>query len=146
MADPTIVLITGGNTGIGYETVKALYSSPDTAHTILMGSRSLEKAAVAIETLKSEVPESKSSLEAVQIDIEDDESIAKAFEQVKRKWGRVDVLVNNAGLSFSPFFNSHQSIDSGRWGYTTNSMTYRRSIRHPNARRLLHRHPAQSLG
>jgi NAD(P)-dependent dehydrogenase (short-subunit alcohol dehydrogenase family) len=99
MAETTIVLITGGNTGIGYETVKALYASPDQAHTIIMGSRSLDKAAEAISTLKSEVPDSKSSVEAVQIDIEDDESIEKAFEEVKGKWGRVDALVNNAGTS-----------------------------------------------
>lgn len=101
MADPspTIVLITGGNTGIGYETVKALYASPDTAHIILMGSRSFEKAAAAIETLKTEVPESKSSVEAVRIDIEDDESIEKAYKEVEAKWGRVDALVNNAGTS-----------------------------------------------
>jgi NAD(P)-dependent dehydrogenase (short-subunit alcohol dehydrogenase family) len=100
MTDTTIVLITGGNTGIGYESIKALYASP-TAHTILMGSRSLDKAAEAIKTLESEVPTTKSSIEAIQIDIEDDASIESAFKHVETKHGRIDALVNNAG-TFSP--------------------------------------------
>ena len=90
--------VTGGNTGIGYETVKALYASSK-PYKVLMGSRSLEKAKDAISKLKTEVPESKSEVEAIQLDIEDDESIEKAFEEVKSKYGRLDTLVNNAGMS-----------------------------------------------
>jgi NAD(P)-dependent dehydrogenase (short-subunit alcohol dehydrogenase family) len=96
MSSPSIVLITGGNTGIGYETVKALYASPS-PHTILMGSRSLAKAADAISTLQAEITSTKSSIEPVQIDIEDDESIQAAFEYVEKKYKRIDALVNNAG-------------------------------------------------
>jgi NAD(P)-dependent dehydrogenase (short-subunit alcohol dehydrogenase family) len=100
MADTSIVLITGGNTGIGYEAVKALYASPE-AHTILMGSRSLDKAAAAIKSIESEVTETKSSVVPIQIDIEDDSSIEKAFKEVENKYGRVDALINNAGKSQS---------------------------------------------
>ncbi|KAF1843439.1 NAD(P)-binding protein [Cucurbitaria berberidis CBS 394.84] len=99
MTNNSIVLITGGNTGIGYETVKALYASPQ-AHTILMGSRSLEKAQDAISTLKSEISDSKSEIIPLQIDIEDDASIENAFKQVESTWGKVDALVNNAGGSY----------------------------------------------
>jgi NAD(P)-dependent dehydrogenase (short-subunit alcohol dehydrogenase family) len=102
MAESSIVLITGGNTGIGYESVKALYASPQ-PHTILMGSRSLEKAKDAISMLQSEVSESKSYIVPVQIDIEDDASIESAFKDIESKHGRVDALINNAGthLTFS---------------------------------------------
>ena len=96
MTNPSIVLITGGNTGIGYESVKALYASPQ-RHTILMGSRSLEKANGSISKLKSEVSESKSEVVPIQIDIEDDASIENAFNEIKSKYGRVDSLINNAG-------------------------------------------------
>ncbi|KAF2877407.1 hypothetical protein BDV95DRAFT_481799 [Massariosphaeria phaeospora] len=101
MADKPIILITGGNAGIGYETVKALYASP-MASTILMGSRSLEKAKSAISTLQSEIPNAKSEIVPLQIDIEDDASIDSAYKEVESKWGRVDSLINNAGGSFDP--------------------------------------------
>ncbi|KAH6612116.1 hypothetical protein C7974DRAFT_91454 [Boeremia exigua] len=99
MAEKSIVLITGGNTGIGYETIKALYASSET-YTILMGSRSLDKANAAIETLKAEIPTSNSDLVPIQIDIEDDRSIQNAFDEVKSKYNKVDALVNNAGAAF----------------------------------------------
>lgn len=53
MSDKHIALIIGGNTIISYDTVKALYIPPE-AYTILIGSRSLDKAKTAIETLKNE--------------------------------------------------------------------------------------------
>lgn len=96
MSSPSIVLVTGGNTGIGYETVKALLQSSKTYH-VLLGSRSLEKAKSAIETLHKECPESTSTVETVQVDLTSDESIEKAFEQIKASPGHIDTLVNNAG-------------------------------------------------
>ena len=97
MTSPTIVLVTGGNNGIGYEIVKALLQS-DKAYHILLGSRSLEKAKVAIETFHKECPESTNTVEVVQVDLTSDESIEKAFEQVKANPGHIDVLINNAGM------------------------------------------------
>ncbi|KAH7072413.1 hypothetical protein FB567DRAFT_611839 [Paraphoma chrysanthemicola] len=99
MNTKSIVFITGGNTGIGYESVKALYASPQ-QHIILMGSRSLDKAAVAISTLKSEVPESESRVVPIQIDIESDDSIEAAYTRVSTEFGRIDTLINNAGAAF----------------------------------------------
>lgn len=99
MTERSIVLVTGGNTGIGYETVKALYASSQ-AHTVLMGSRSLDKANNAISTLTNEISKSKSEIIPLQIDIEDDASIEMAFKEVESKYGRLDALVNNAGGAF----------------------------------------------
>ena len=97
MAFSKIVLITGGNTGIGYETVKALFQS-DKAYHVLLGSRSLEKAKLAIETLHKECPGSTSTVEAIQVDVTSDGSIEKACEQVKATQGHIDILINNAGM------------------------------------------------
>lgn len=97
MASRTIVLVTGGNNGIGYETVKALLESNKSYH-VLMGSRSLEKAKTAIEALKNECPDTTNTVEALQLDLTSDESIEKAFEQVKAGHGYIDVLINNAGM------------------------------------------------
>jgi len=99
MSTNTVVLITGGNTGIGFETVRALCKEP-TAYDILIGTRSLEKGEAAIASLKNELPHTASTVIAVQIDIESDDSIKKAFDHVSSKYGKLDVLVNNAGASF----------------------------------------------
>ncbi|KAH6718452.1 hypothetical protein BKA61DRAFT_717336 [Leptodontidium sp. MPI-SDFR-AT-0119] len=95
----TIVLITGANTGLGFETVKAFCQS-ETPYTILLGGRSIDKANAAAKTAQDEFPSSKSTIKSVQIDIEDDESITRAFEHVSTEYGRVDVLINNAGGLF----------------------------------------------
>ncbi|KAJ4856743.1 short chain dehydrogenase domain-containing protein [Trichoderma breve] len=75
-----IILITGANTGIG--------------------SRSMSKAADAIAKLFEHVPVTQNTVEGLQIDIADDESIQRAAHMIANKWGRVDVLVNNAGIAF----------------------------------------------
>ncbi|RFU77989.1 short-chain dehydrogenase [Trichoderma arundinaceum] len=99
MADKHIILITGANTGIGYEAVKALLSS-STPYHIFVGSRTVEKSQNAIAAVTKEVPGSKSTLEPVAIELASDESIAQAYETVKSKVDRIDTLVNNAGAAF----------------------------------------------
>ncbi|KAF9891000.1 hypothetical protein FE257_005257 [Aspergillus nanangensis] len=103
MTVPKIVLITGGNTGIGYETVKALLES-DQAYRIFVGSRSSEKGNLAIEGLTKEHPKTTSSLELLEVDVSTDESIQQAFEHVKAKTDHIDILINNAGAAFDPLY------------------------------------------
>ncbi len=97
----TVVLITGANTGIGYETVKALLQSrEEKKYHILLGARSGEKGSEAVKKLKEEISSTRSEIEAVLIDIDGDESIERLVKEVEGKVGRVDVLINNAGTSF----------------------------------------------
>ena len=93
------VLITGANSGIGYEAVKALLDSAKDYH-ILVGARSTDKAIGAIDSLKKECPSTKSTMEPLPVDLASDESIEKAFEQVQESPGHLDVLINNAGATF----------------------------------------------
>ena len=90
------VLITGANTGLGLEIVKAL-SGSEQAYTIILAGRSPQKVKDAIKGVQSEFPQTKSTFDEVQIDVEDDESIAKAFNKVSASHGRLDCLINNAG-------------------------------------------------
>ena len=94
--DKVTVLITGANAGLGLEVVKALYSS-DQAYTIILAGRSPEKVKDAIKQVQSEIGQSKSTMDDVQLDVEDDDSIAKAFEKVSAAYDHVDCLINNAG-------------------------------------------------
>lgn len=107
MADKPIILITGANTGLGLETVKALCNEPS-AYEIIMGSRSVEKGERALTTIKKEIPSTPSTLSVVQVDISSDESIEKAIEHIQKTYGKLDVLVNNAGAGFD------REIQAGR--------------------------------
>ncbi|ANZ38836.1 short-chain dehydrogenase [Lentzea guizhouensis] len=77
------VLVTGGNKGLGLETVRQLATA---GHTVWLGSRDLERGRVAAAEVGAR---------AVQLDVTSDESVAAAVRMV----GSLDVLVNNAGVS-----------------------------------------------
>ena len=96
MASKTILLITGGNAGLGLLVVRALMKGSHPYH-IFMGSRSLEKASESIATAKKDIRNSTSEVTPVQIDLVDDSSITKAFEQINSEVDHIDVLVNNGG-------------------------------------------------
>lgn len=97
----TIIFITGANTGLGFEIVKSLCESP-TAYTILLGGRSLDKANAAAVDAQKQFPSTSSIIKTIQIDIDDDNSIQTAFDHMSKEYGRVDVLINNAGKFLFP--------------------------------------------
>lgn len=97
--DKKVVLITGANTGLGLEAVKALYKTTQ-AYSIIIGSRSVSKGEAAIVAIQEDITSSSSSLSVVQVDLASDESIKKALENVETKFGRLDILVNNGGAGF----------------------------------------------
>jgi NAD(P)-dependent dehydrogenase (short-subunit alcohol dehydrogenase family) len=99
MAQKPVVLITGGNTGLGLEIVKAL-AKESTPFEIIIGSRSVEKGEDAIKTAKKEVSNTSSTFSVVQVDITSDGSIQKAYDTISSKFGKLDCLVNNAGSNF----------------------------------------------
>lgn len=96
MEDFATVLISGGNSGFGIEVVKSLmrYTKP---YHIFVGSRSLEKAKEAILKAQQEIPDTRSTVVPVQLDVTDDQTIAQAFQTVSSSVRVLDVLINNAG-------------------------------------------------
>jgi len=96
MAQTDVVLITGANTGIGYQIVRALASSVN-PHEIIVAGRSLDKVQAAIDLAKAEFSSTSSKLHPLHVDLESDESINAAFEKVQTQFNRLDVLINNAG-------------------------------------------------
>ncbi|CRG91155.1 hypothetical protein PISL3812_08203 [Talaromyces islandicus] len=91
-----IVLITGANSGIGYATAKVLTAASANYHVII-GARNTTKGAEAVKTLQSD-PNTKGSLSTVQIDMNNKSSISAAAKQVDKEFGRVDAVINNAGI------------------------------------------------
>ena len=90
--DRTIVLVTGGNQGIGLSVATQL--AKDHGYHVIIGSRNAaagEKAAASITT-------GGFSASSVQLDITSDESITAAVNHINRNFGVLDVLINNAGI------------------------------------------------
>jgi NAD(P)-dependent dehydrogenase (short-subunit alcohol dehydrogenase family) len=92
-ASKTVVLVTGGNAGIGFEIVKKL-STEYPSHQILMGSRDIHKAEDAVSSLGA-----PTNINPIQLDVTDDESINHCFKAIEQHFGRLDILINNAGTA-----------------------------------------------
>ncbi|KAF4972246.1 hypothetical protein FSARC_1143 [Fusarium sarcochroum] len=93
-----VVLITGSNSGIGFETIALLAQVSDEYH-IIMCARSIEKGDEALRNIRSTYGMTiKSTISVIQLDVTDKESILAARDELKKSYGKLDVLVNNAGI------------------------------------------------
>jgi NAD(P)-dependent dehydrogenase (short-subunit alcohol dehydrogenase family) len=91
-----VFLVTGANSGIGYETARILAGK---GARVLMGCRSKTRAAAAIAKIREEFPQA--DLAYIPLDLGDLESIREAAALVGQE-RRLDVLVNNAGIMMPP--------------------------------------------
>ncbi len=89
----TITLITGGNRGIGLEVSRQLIAK---GHTVLLTSRDLEKGQKAAAT----IPEGPGQVFVIEMDVTNTDSINAARDDIQARFGRLDVLVNNAGIDY----------------------------------------------
>lgn len=89
MQDKPVALVTGANKGIGLQIAKDLAAH---GFTVLVGSRNLEYGETAAKSVGADA-------RALQLDVTNQDSIAAAAERIRNEFGRLDVLVNNAGIS-----------------------------------------------
>ena len=94
-AEQTIVLVTGANQGLGFETVKML-AREQPNYVLLLGSRDYAKGQKTAAAITDFAEGSK--VEVVELDGSSEDSVVAAAEQVSSKYGRLDVLFNNAGI------------------------------------------------
>jgi NAD(P)-dependent dehydrogenase (short-subunit alcohol dehydrogenase family) len=91
-----IVLITGANSGIGKETARVL---AERGATIIMICRNKERGEAALQELKEKTH--SNNFELLIADLANPESIRNIVTEFKEKYDRLDVLINNAGLTLN---------------------------------------------
>jgi len=89
MQNKPVALVTGANKGIGHEIAKQLAAR---GYTVLVGARDLARGEDAAKRITGET-------RAVALDVTNEGSIAAAASRIRREFGRLDVLVNNAGIA-----------------------------------------------
>ncbi|GHH64901.1 SDR family NAD(P)-dependent oxidoreductase [Streptomyces umbrinus] len=94
----TVTLITGANKGIGFETARQLL---ELGHVVYIGARDVERGEKAAATLGARF---------VQLDVTDDASVSSALATIDSAEGRLDVLVNNAGILGSDVINGPEAV------------------------------------
>lgn len=82
----TVTFITGANKGLGFEVARRLL---ELGQTVVVGARDAARGQLAADALGARF---------VQIDVTDDASVSRAAADVETHEGRVDVLINNAGI------------------------------------------------
>ncbi|MFE3629682.1 SDR family oxidoreductase [Streptomyces goshikiensis] len=92
MSEKKIALVTGANKGIGFEIAAGLGAL---GYSVAVGARDRARREAAVEKLRA----GGADAFGVPLDVTDDTSVAEAAELVERQTGRLDALVNNAGIS-----------------------------------------------
>ncbi|WP_251041139.1 oxidoreductase [Bacillus sp. ISL-45] len=92
------VIITGANSGIGYEAAKKL---SEKGAQVILAVRNAEKGKLAIDSIRKENQEA--SVEIMSLDLADLASVSNFSAAYTKKYRSLDILVNNAGVMIPPY-------------------------------------------
>lgn len=109
------VIVTGGSRGIGAAIVKEL--AKENYNVVL----NYNKSEVAAKQIQREFEEQGINIEIYQADVSKREEVKTMVEYVVNKYGKIDVLVNNAGISFVKMFTEMKDEE---WNYVINNNLY----------------------
>jgi NAD(P)-dependent dehydrogenase (short-subunit alcohol dehydrogenase family) len=99
-------VVTGGNSGIGFETARAL---AEAGANVKIVSRNPEKAEAAVKSIRIKAPDTH--IDYVLADLSSQKNIYTAAREVLKDFGNIDILVNNAGAWFSKMELTEDGIE-----------------------------------
>ncbi|CAM3599609.1 oxidoreductase [Deinococcus frigens] len=102
-----VAVVTGANSGLGYETARALAQH---GATVVLAYRSAQKAEAAAARILAANPAGKVVIMA--LDLEDLDSVRAFADDFKSKFERLDLLVNNAGIMVPPQGETGQGFET----------------------------------
>jgi len=141
MAVEKIAFITGGNKGLGFETARQLGQQ---GVTVVIGSRDAARGKAAAETLKGEGIKA----ESVRFDVTRAADYREVYDYFDKKYGRLDILINNAGVAKENFLGGnktsttpaqvlHETFDTNFFGVIQLTQTLLPLIRKSPAGRIV---------
>ncbi len=141
MAAEKVAFITGGNKGLGLETARQLGKL---GIRVVIGSRDLANGKAAVEKLKADGVDA----EAVKFDITQAADYKEVHKYLEQKYGKLDILINNAGVSKENFMGGnrtsstsaevlHETFDTNFFGAVQLTQTLLPLIRKAPAGRIV---------
>ncbi len=107
-------VVTGANTGLGLETARELAGA---GASVTLAVRSPDKGEAAVADIRGDHPEAE--LDVLQLDLASLDSIRSAADELDRRRDRVDLLINNAGVMYTP---RQQTADGFEMQFGTNHL------------------------
>lgn len=108
-----VVVITGANSGLGYETTKVFL---ERGAEVIMACRSLERGNNALDSILSELEENnvfiKNNVEVMELDLSDLTSVKQFVSNFKENYASLDILMNNAGIMATPYGLTKDGFES----------------------------------
>lgn len=101
-----VILITGATDGIGFETAKALVKL---GHHIIVHGRNPDKCKHSIEELNK--LNSRAKVESIFADLSDLKAVTNIIREIAERYGKIDVLINNAGVFATPNAITQDGLD-----------------------------------
>ena len=116
LKDKKVILITGGNRGIGKAICKGLLQQHPNVH-VLLGSRNVDKGKQAADEIKEQNKSLPScSLTVIQLDVTSDSSVQAAAQMVERLGCKLYGIVNNAAVSPCTSTSCSNLLDTNYFG------------------------------
>ena len=101
-----VAIVTGANSGLGWETARAFAQK---GATVIMACRNLQNGNAAAEQIKSIHP--AGNVDVIALDLGDLDSVRAFSAAFRAKYVRLDLLINNAGVMFTPYGKTAQGFE-----------------------------------